>query len=206
MNAPQAIKPALAPSRIDQRVYLHGVPWQGYESLIAMRGDASGIRITYLEGELELMTPSLDHEDLGTRLARLLFAYAEETGIELEGFGSWTLRNETRARGAEADECFVLGPLDRAPEIPDLAIEVIWTSGGIDKLEVYRGLGVPEVWIWQAGTLRIFVLDGVLDGADYAQSPRSRLLPDLAPDLIVRCMGAPSQTKAVRALRAAMRA
>jgi Uma2 family endonuclease len=206
MNAPQTLDTGLAPSRIDQRVYLHGVPWPGYESLIAMRGDSSATRVTYLEGEIELMTPSLDHEDLRTRLARLLFAYAEETGIELEAFGSWTIRNESQSRGAEADECFVLGPLERAPEIPDLAIEVIRTSGGIDKLEVYRGLGVPEVWIWQAGTLRIFVLDGGSDGANFVQSPRSRFLPDLDPDLIVRCMGAPSQTKAVRELRAAMRA
>jgi hypothetical protein len=31
------------------------------------------------------------------------------------------------------------------PQVPDIAIEVVWTSGGIDKLEVYRGLDVPEV-------------------------------------------------------------
>ncbi len=46
-------------------------------------------------------------------------------------------------------------PLGR--EAPDLAIEVIWTSGGIDKLESYRGLGVGEVWFWREGRMEVFV-------------------------------------------------
>lgn len=35
----------------DQRVFLHGVSWQDYERLLAMRGDASSPRIAYLAGE-----------------------------------------------------------------------------------------------------------------------------------------------------------
>jgi len=123
------------------------------------------------------------------------------TGIELEGFGSWTLKSQPERRGAEADECYLMGPILEMPPMPDIAIEVIWTSGGIDKLEVYRGLGVPEVWIWQGGALRFFLLEETR----YLGSTRSRLLPGLDPALIVRCMGEPSQTAAVRALRAALR-
>lgn len=200
MSAVQPFEPLRYPERIDQRVTLHGIRWQDYEALLAMRGESSAIRVTYLNGELELMTPSINHEDLRVRLGRLLYAYAEETGIELEGFGSWTLRKEAEARGIEAGECFVLGPMVEPPTVPDLAIEVIWTAGGIDKLEVYRGLGVSEVWFWQDGALRIYLLDG----DDYRRFPRSRLLPDLDPDLIVRCMAYPSQTQAVRGLRAAI--
>ncbi|WP_295456093.1 Uma2 family endonuclease [uncultured Thiodictyon sp.] len=201
MSTTNTIRSDSPTEHFDQRVYLHGIRWQDYESLLAMRGESSGTRVTYLDGELELMTPSIDHEDLRTRLGRLLFAYAEETGIELEGFGSWTVRKEAKARGIEADECFVMGPITRPPEIPDLACEVIWTSGGIDKLEVCRGLGVPEVWFWKDGALRIYVLEGDA----YTQSQRSRLLPNLDPDLIVRFMAYPSQTQAVRGLRAALR-
>jgi len=200
VSAVQPLEPLRYPEWIDQRVTLHGIRWQDYEALLAMRGESSAIRVTYLNGELELMTPSITHEDLRVRIGRLLYAYAEETGIDLEGFGSWAVRNEAKARGIEADECFVLGPVVEPPTVPHLAIEVIWTPGGIDKLEVYRGLGVPEVWFWQDGALRIYLLDG--DG--YRRSPRSRLLPDLDPDLIVRCMAYPSQTQAVRGLRAAI--
>ena len=59
---------------VDQRVTLHGVSWADYEALLAMRGESSGTRVTYLEGELELMTPSINHEAIKTRLGRLLDA------------------------------------------------------------------------------------------------------------------------------------
>lgn len=185
---------------IDQRVQLHDIAWEDYEQLVTSRGDQCGVRVTYLEGALELMAPSIYHESLKTRLARLLETYAETVGIELEGYGSWTVKSQPRARGFEADECYIIGPIEEPPEIPDIAIEVVWTSGGIDKLEVYRGLGVPEVWMWQAGSLRFFLLqeDGYLTGT------RSRLLPDLDPALIARCMAQKSQTRAVRALRSAL--
>lgn len=186
---------------LDQRVQLHGISWSDYESLLVMRGEHSGVRITYLEGELELMTPSIDHEALKKQLARLLEAYAEERDLELEGYGSWTVKSASTERGVEADECYVVGPRATPPERPDLSIEVIWTSGGIDKLEVYRGLGVPEVWFWQEGSLRFHILHGDV----YMPSSRSRLLPELDPALIVRFMGEVSQTQAVRAYRAALR-
>ena len=186
---------------IDQRVRLHGIDWEGYESFLALRGEQSGTRVTYLDGELELMSPSINHEIFKKTLARLLEAYAEEKGIELNGYGSWTVKSAKDKLGVEADECYVVGLRDAEPTIPDIAIEVVWTSGGIDKLEVYRGLGVPEVWFWQKGALRFFLLRK--DG--YLASARSRLLPDFDPALIARCMGESSQTQAVRALRAALR-
>ena len=198
--------PALNPlpisvEHIDQRVRLHGIDWEGYESFLALRGEQSGTRVTYLDGELELMSPSINHEIFKKTLARLLEAYAEEKGIELNGYGSWTVKSAKDKLGVEADECYVVGLRDAEPTIPDIAIEVVWTSGGIDKLEVYRGLGVPEVWFWQKGALRFFLLRK--DG--YLASARSRLLPDFDPALIARCMGESSQTQAVRALRAALR-
>jgi Uma2 family endonuclease len=196
------LKPAPAAARIDQRVRLHGVSWQDFEALLAMRGDNSAVRVSYLEGELELMAPSIDHENLKTRLARLLEAYAEERGIELEGFGSWTLKAEARAGGAEADECYLVGWREPMPPVPDIVIEVIWTSGGLDKLAIYRGLGVPEVWFWQDGRLCFYLLD---EGA-YTAGARSTRLPDLDPDLLTRCMAEPTtQTAAVRAYRQALR-
>lgn len=186
---------------IDQRVCLHDIDWAGYESFLALRGEQGGTRVTYLEGELELMSPSINHELLKKTLARLVEAYAEERGIELNGYGSWTVKSAKDKLGVEADECYVVGLRDAEPTIPDIAIEVVWTPGGIDKLEVYRGLGVPEVWFWQNGALRFFLLENQA----YRPAERSRLLPDLDPALIARCMTESSQTQAVRALRAALR-
>src|SRR5207247_1067652 len=135
----------------DQRVRFHGVSWEAYESLLAMRGESSAVRITYLRGEVEIMAPGKAHERDKKKLARLVEAWAEENGVLFEGFGSWTLKKREAERGAEADECYVVGrpDSDESIDVPDIAIEVVQTSGGIDKLEVYRGLGVREVWFWR---------------------------------------------------------
>jgi Uma2 family endonuclease len=191
------------PRRVDQRVVLHDVTWQAYEALLACRGDWGGVRMTYLEGALELMTPSIDHEDDKKKLARLAEAWAEEMDIRLEGAGSWTIKKQAVDRGAEPDECYVVGVRTlRGITAPDIAIEVIWTSGGIDKLEVYRKLGVREVWIWEVDRLSFHLLRGEA----YVPATRSEILPDLDPELVARCLAIPSQVDAVKALRTALRA
>ncbi len=183
----------------DQRVILHGVAWEQFELFLEMRGDEAGVRLTYLDGELELLSPSINHELLKKLIARLIEMYAFERGIELEGYGSWTVRKRDKRRGVEPDECYVVGTHE--PDAPDLAIEVVWTSGGLDKLEVYRGLGVREVWLWRDGAISVHRLRR----GRYVVSGRSDVLPDLDLDLLVRCLDAPSQTAAVRQFVEALR-
>lgn len=182
----------------DQRVVLRNVTWEDYERVLAMRGDAPGVRITYLQGVLELMAPSRSHETIKTRLARLLEAYAEELAIDLNGFGSWTIKREPDERGAEPDECYSVG---QPGDAPDIAIEVIWSSGGLDKLEVYRELGVREVWIWQDGELHVHARR--TDGWD--RRSQSEILPDIDLELLLRFLDEPSQLTAVTSLRTAIR-
>ena len=85
--------------------------------------------------------PSRDHERIKSFLGCLLEAYALEAGIDLSPSGAWTLKHAPRKAGAEPDECYIVGP-DQDKDAPDLVIEVAWTSGGIDKLEIYRRRGV----------------------------------------------------------------
>jgi Uma2 family endonuclease len=58
-------------------------------------------------------------------------------------YGAWTLKSPPNQSGLEPDECYLVGDQDKPT--PDLAIEVVWTSGGIDKLEIYGRLGIGEV-------------------------------------------------------------
>ncbi len=190
--------PVPPPSDIDQRVILTGLSWWQFEAMLAIRGDRPVPRMTYLQGELELMTPSRNHEALKKLFARLLEAYADVMGIELEGYGSMTMRSAPRERGVEPDECYAVGG---AKEHPDLAIEVIWTSGGLDKLEVYLGLGVREVWLWREEVLSIHILRG----DRYAASDRSEVLPEIDLALLASFLKAETQTQAVRQYRAALR-
>ncbi|MFN9407014.1 MAG: Uma2 family endonuclease, partial [Dolichospermum sp.] len=39
---------------------------------------------------------------------------------------------------------------------PDLVIEVVVSSGGIDKLEAYKRLQIPEVWFWMNDELLFY--------------------------------------------------
>lgn len=189
------------PELLDQRVHLRGVTWEDYERLLELRGDDSTVRMTYLEGQLEIMTPSTYHERLKKRLARLLEAWSEETGVDLEGAGSWTLRDRLKERGLEPDECYFVGRTGENEAAPDFALEVVWTSGGIDKLEVYAGLGVREVWFWRDGRLSFHALRN----ERYEAVARSELLPGFDPEPIARLMSSSSQAQAVRDLRATLR-
>ncbi len=193
--------PPVAVADPDQRIILRDVSWKEFEMMLAIRGDRAGVRMTYLKGDLELMSPSRSHEGIKKTLARLLEAYAIERGPAVEGFGAWTLRNAPKERGLEPDECYVIGEVEK--DRPDLAIEVIWTSGGIDKLEVYGGLGVAEVWLWRDGDIEIYQL---VEDSGYQRVGRSCVLPDLDVKLIARCVrDAPSQTAAVRNFLVALR-
>ena len=198
MLAPEAdLRP---PPDTDARIVLHGVRWEDYVRLAETRGDASVPRMTYLGGILELMSPGKRHEQDKTKLGRLVEAYADLLGIVLEGLGSWTVKRDQEQAGAEADECYVVGGGADEPEAPDLAIEVVHTSGGLSKLEVWRRLGAREVWFWLGNRLRVYVRGD----DDWRASEQSALLPVFDLGLIERCMAEPTQFAAVRALRAAL--
>lgn len=190
-----------APPDIDQRVILNGMTWRDYEILVAVLGDQASVRMAYMNGAIELMSPSSGHQFVKKTIARLVEAYSDEAGLELNGYGSWTLKNVLVERGLEPDECYVLG-VAREGDIPQLAIEVVWTSGGLNKLEIYRSLGVGEVWIWERGT---GITVHLLRGDHYEKAERSALLSGLDLRLVERFAMDPNQPKAVREFRAILR-
>jgi Uma2 family endonuclease len=185
----------------DERVVMYGVQWSQYEAQLAVRGEAPVPRIAYLEGTLELMRPSKDHERIKSYIGCLVEAYALERGIDLSPYGAWTLKNAPRESGAEPDECYIVGT-DQAGEAPHLAIEVIWTSGGLDKLEIYARLGIGEVWFWRDGRIEVHVLRG----DRYESAERSALFPHLDVALLCSFLDRPTALQAVRAFRDALKA
>ncbi len=188
-------------SSVDQRLVLHGVPWSVYESIAEARGEGSVPRLAYSEGDLEIMSPSEDHEWVKSMLGHLLQAYAEERGIELGPFGSVTLKDERRRRGAEGDQTYVLGPRPERIGAPDLVVEVVLTSGGVDKLSIYRRLGVREVWFWERGRISVHVLGA----RGYSHRATSALLPDLDLRLVAKLATSDRPTRAVKTLRDSLR-
>ena len=182
---------------------LQGVPWWTYVALRDALDDHAGLKLTYLEGTLELMSPSLLHEDAKTIIARLVEAWAVERRIDLRGFGSTTFRREARKRGLEPDECYKLGKLEE-DAVPDIAIEVVVSSGLVDKMAVYAGLGISEVWIWQPSAA-VIAVNRLVDGA-YQRRERSEVLPALDLVELARFVRpGESQTELVIDYQAALR-
>ncbi len=197
--------PAEQDVQIDQRIVLPGVTYADYEAILRMRGDRSGVRVTFWNGSLELMSPSRPHERIAEMLGHLLMSYALERDVAFNSYGSWTLRtdveDESSRAGAEADKCFIIGGGDEDKSRPDLAIEVVWTHGGIDKLEVYARLGVPEVWFWNRSRITVHRLGE----NGYATAERSELLPDIDLAKLAKLAERTDQVPAVREWREHLR-
>jgi len=173
--------------------------WPTFEAFLVARGD-TGPRITFLDGVLELMSPSFNHELVGKNIARLLELWSLEYDVELNGLGSLTIKKSRRRAGVEPDECYFVGPVG-SRTTPDLAIEVVWSSPLLDKLEVYRRLGVREVWVWEAGNITPWAL-----GADgYTRVRKSRVLPEFDLPLLTKYATRVDQHVAVKAYRQALR-
>lgn len=188
------------PQRGDQVVVLHGASWADYQRVMEMRGDKAVPRVAFLEGALEIMSPSPEHESIKSVLGRLVEAYCLERDIEFRTVGSWTLENKALGRGVEPDECWVFGPARQATA-PDLAIEVVWTSGGIDKLEIYRKLGVREVWYWKKRRITPYVLVGEA----YEPREASEVLAGIDLAVLASFLDAPTTSAAIRAYRETLR-
>ena len=182
----------------EERYIISGVSWQQYETLLEKLGNSPWYRVTFLEGVLEIVAPSRKHESKKDNIARLLGIYFEETRTRFYGLGSTTFRKALKARGVEPDTCFCIGS---EKKFPDLAVEVVETSGGIDKLAVYRGLGVLEVWFWKKGVFEIHRLHN----EQYAQIQTSELLSNLDLNLLAKYVDHPEPLDAVLEFREKVR-
>lgn len=195
----QATLPALNSSVEEPRVYLEGVSWQQYEALLSTLGDDfPALRLSYLDGTLEIMTTSPLHEELKKIIGMLLEAYLQETRTRFHGIGSATFRRQSRQRGLEPDECYCIG---ERKEIPDIAVEIVLTSGIVDKLDIYQGLGIKEIWVWESGRFTLYQLQ--TNG--YETISRSELLPKCDIDQLAQYVKPKEQFDAVMDYRAAIR-
>ena len=175
---------------------IHGVRWKDYVILNEAL-DTPGLRMTYCEGVLELLTLSFGHEADKASIARVIETYGFLLRLRLNGYGSTTFRREAKQRGAEPDECYCVGRAMKEGELPDIVLEVIHSNPLLDKLLVYVGLGVPEVWLFRNGAFELYRLAG----DHYERIERSGFLPALDVALIARLVTYQDQQDALDELR-----
>jgi len=186
----------------EERFVCCGVSWLRYLELDqALGDDRPGPRFYYLDGDLEIMTTSTEHERVKKWIGGFLEIYFEEIGPDVVPRGQATMRLALKEAGAEPDESWCLGA---EKEFPDLVLEIALTSGGVSKLEVYRRFKVTEVWLWRRDGLAVFALDPRKE--TYERVVRSRLLPKLDIGLLERSVAMGSWREARRVFRAAITA
>jgi Uma2 family endonuclease len=72
----------------EQRLILRGISWQDYLTIDSVLEEIPGLRLTYCQGLLEVMTLSPRHEREKTTIGRLLEIYAFAKDLDLHGCGS----------------------------------------------------------------------------------------------------------------------
>jgi Uma2 family endonuclease len=167
-----------------QRIVMHDVSWKTYQGLLADRGERPVPRMCYDQGELELTSPSDEHESNKKLISYLIVFWAMELSVPLRSLGSTTFIHEEQKRGLEPDECYyiqheslVRGKLGIDLNVdppPDLVVEIDVSSKSLRKLRLYAGLGIPEVWRFDGQRLTVYELTG--DG-QYSVRPGSVQLP-----------------------------
>ncbi len=177
MGLAKRIAEHIEPSVEDTILLLPNAMWADYQRHLEMRGDKSAPRISFLEGTIEIASPSHTHEQIKSQIGCLVEVWCLENNIDVFG-------NKPEASR------------------PDLAIEVVWTSGGLNKLDVYRKLGVEEVWFWRRGVITIHVLRD----DNYEEVSASLNLVGIDVGQLVSFLDRPSTSQAMRDYRAHLQA
>ncbi len=193
------IVPLLEQPIEEKLVTLYDVTWEQFKGIEAQLKDNRNVRLSYLSGKLEIMSPIGDrHERVKRTFGLLLEAYMRELKIRFYARGGFTLEEPGYASGTP-DESYCIGT-DKST--PDIVIEIIVTSGSINRKELYKPKKVPEVWFWKSDTLRIFRLN---TAGEYEEVTRSGFFPDLDPQLLLRYIAYPDQYDAVQEFIQAIR-
>jgi Uma2 family endonuclease len=174
---PQTLRPAL-----DQRLIYPKRTWAQFKLIQQGLEGCPGVRLFYGNGTVEILMPGQEHEFFKSVIAFLLEIFFLDQGIEFYPTGAMD-QERTGEAFVQADESYCMGG---PKSIPDLSIEVTFTSGNAPKLDRYQILGVPEVWFWEDGLLTLYHLGS----RGYRRVERSELpeLVDLDVDLLSRCV------------------
>ncbi len=163
------------------QVTITNITWQEFETMLQELGENRSARLSYSKGILEVMVPLPEHERPKELISDIIKILLKVTKRKYEPFGSTTFKQEGIA-GVEPDACFYIKNyqqmisrrrLQPDDPPPDLAIECDVTSK--TTLEAYQGIKVPELWVYDSGKLKIYILEN----DNYIQSEISPTFPNI---------------------------
>ena len=172
-----------------------GMTWREFR-VVEQLLDRPGYRLSFLDGVLEILKmPKELHETVKERIGALLELYLLTAGFEFTPTGSMTLESEADQVKREADKSYRLK--DHRGR-PDLAIEIVVSSGGISKLEAYKRLKLSEVWFWEDGVLDLYHLRGTGNKTKYEKIAQSEEVPEIDLVLLKQCVLMNSHVEALK--------
>ena len=195
MNLSTSVKSTSPETEQDSCIRFYGVSWDQFEAIEAAFEDIGSVKFFYLDRILQIMTVSPEHEIIKKTLCMLLEAYMRANGIRFYAKGGPTLGNRELYGRKDLDDSY---DIETEKTVPDIAIDVIIAGEKINSLELYKKLGIREVWFWQNSELSLYCLTG----ENYQQIARSTFLPNLDLELLLRCANMPDQYDAVTELLA----
>jgi Uma2 family endonuclease len=184
----------------EQRFIHHGHTWEQFKLIQKGFEESPGVRLSYYKGTLEILMPGKDHEFFKSIIGMLIETFLLEIGVEFAPTGAMDQALEGTV-STQADESYCIGDLK---DLPDLSIEVIFTSGGVSKLARYQALSTPEVWFWEDGLFSLYHLRE----NGYEKITRSELphLDRLDIEVLTQCalVAQTSKLQATNALKASI--
>ncbi len=166
-------------------ISFHNVAWEEYEELLEQVGEASGLRISYNDGTLKVMSLSVKHEIYVRFIEHLIGAIRLRLRLNIISVGSATMRKYKKTKGNEPDAGFYIQTADLIGDPfaldfavdppPDVVVEVDVHHRSAENDPIYAALGVPEIWRFDERILTILHLQE----DEYVKAKTSLALPFL---------------------------
>ena len=125
--------------------------WEQFRLIHQGCEDTPAVRLLYFDGAIEILMAGQPHEIFSHIIGQLLTFFLAYQGINFVAIGS-TDQERSGIASAQPDQSYCMG--QRKP-IPDLSIEIVFSSGGTQKLKRYQAIGVAEVWFWEDEVLTL---------------------------------------------------
>ena len=158
------------------------------------------------------MSPTSEHDHLADMCTLIAHVLGEETGCDVESFGSTTFKQTRLLKGAEPDACFYVQRassvirkrnLDLATDPPpDVMVEIDISHDSTTKLAIYASMGVAEAWRYDGRHNQMHIYH-LKDGAyvEAANSIAFSILTSATLSEFLEQSNTKGQTATLRALR-----
>jgi Uma2 family endonuclease len=184
-----------------ERVYLQDVSWETYQQLVKDQMGKRDLRLTYTDGDLEIMVVSYKLGNYSSYLELIVAAIADFYEIDFVPAGATTFRREKKKKGFEGDATFYFKNSDvvrSKNEIdlsvdppPELVVEVDITHGSLSRFPIFSALGIEEVWRFDSERVIFYRLQN----EGYEQIAESVCLPDVKSETVTELLFAAQELK-----------